>query len=107
MRKSAALILILCILCVAILTGCTSESHRVVVTVKNNRDTSQNIEFHIDGSKKFTAALDPAESVEREFELSLGDHTFELYHEVEGTYELYKTETMDVDSDSSLFFVLE
>jgi outer membrane protein assembly factor BamA len=107
MRKSAALILVLCILCVAILTGCTTENHRVVVTIKNNRGTSQNIEFHIDGNKKFSASLDPAESVEREFELSLGDHTFELYHEVEGTYELYKTETMNIESDSSLFFELE
>lgn len=107
MRKSAALILVLCILCVAILTGCTTENHRVVVTIKNNRGTSQNIEFHIDGNKKFSVSLDPAESVEREFELSLGDHTFELYHEVEGTYELYKTETMNIESDSSLFFELE
>lgn len=107
MRKSAALILVLGILCVAILTGCTTESHRVIVTVKNNRDTSQNIEFHIDGNKKFSASLDPAESVEREFELSLGDHTFELYHEVSGTYELYKTETLYVESDNSLFFELE
>ncbi|MEE9150249.1 MAG: hypothetical protein V3U20_00245 [Thermoplasmata archaeon] len=56
---------------------------------------------------KFSATLDPAESVEREFELSIGDHTFELYHEVSDTYELYKTETLYVESDSSLFFELE
>ena len=90
-----------------VLTGCTTENHRVVITVKNNRDAPQSIEVHIDGSKKFSASLEPAESVEREYELSPGDHTFELYHEVEGTYELYKTETLDVDSDSSVFFELE
>ena len=107
MRKSAALILVLCILFVALLTGCTSEKHRIIITVKNNRDTSQNIELHIDGNKKYSASLDPAESVEWEFELSPDDHTFELYHEVSGTYELYKTETFYVESDSSLFFELE
>ena len=107
MRKSAALILVLFILFVTILTGCTTENHRVLITIKNNRDTSQSIELHIDGSKKFSASLDPAESVEREFELSPDDHTFELYHEVSGTYELYKTETLHLESDSSLFFELE
>ena len=107
MRKSAALILVLCILCVAILTGCTTENHRIIITVKNNRATSQSIEFHIDGKKEFSALIDPAESVEEEFELSNGDHTFELYHEVSGTYELYKTETLYVESDNSLFFELE
>jgi hypothetical protein len=107
MRKSDALILVLSILFVTILTGCTSENHRIIITVKNNRDTSQSIELHIDGSNMFSAFLDPAESVEREFELSPDDHTFELYHEVSGTYELYKTETFYVESDSSLFFELE
>ena len=107
MRKSAALILVLCILCVAILTGCTSENHRIIITVKNNRDTSQRIELYIDGSKRYSASLDPAESVEWEFELSPDDHTFELYHKISRTYELYKTETLYVESDSSLFFELE
>ncbi len=107
MRKSAAFILVLCILFVTILTGCTSENHRIIITVKNNRDTSQRIELHIDGSKRYSASLDPAESVEWELELSPDDHTFDLYHEVEGTYELYKTETLYVESDSSLFFELE
>ena len=63
--------------------------------------------MHIDGSKKLSATIEPAASVEREFEVSPGEHTFELYHEVSGNYELYKTETLDVDSDSSLFFELE
>lgn len=90
-----------------VLTGCTTEDHRVIITVKNNKDTSQNIEFTIDGSKKFSATIDPAASVEREFEVSAGEHTFRLYHEVSGNFELYKSETLDVDSDSSLFFELE
>lgn len=107
MRKSAAFILVLFVLFVTILTGCTTENHRIIITVKNNRDTSQRIELHIDGTKKYSALLDPAESVEWEFELSKNDHTFDLYHEVEGTYELYKTETFYVESDSSLFFELE
>ncbi|UCE39127.1 MAG: hypothetical protein JSW00_07900 [Thermoplasmata archaeon] len=106
-RKSVAFIIFTCILSVSILTGCTTENHRVMITVKNNRDTTQNIELHIDGSKKFSASLDPAQSAEREFEVSPGKHTFELFHEVSGAYELYKTETLDVDSDSSVFFELE
>jgi len=96
-----------CILTVSVLTGCTTEDHRVIITVKNNRDISQNIELHIDGSKKLAATIEPGASVEREFEVSPGEHTFELYQEVSGSYELYKTETLDVDSDSSIFFELE
>lgn len=78
-----------------------------MITVKNNRDITQNIELHIDGSKKFSATIDPAASVEKEFEVSPGEHTFELYQEVSGNFELYKTESLDVDSDSSIFFELE
>jgi hypothetical protein len=99
--------IVICILTVSILTGCTTENHRVIITVKNNKDTSQNIKFTIDGSDKFSSTIEPAASVEREFEVSAGEHTFRLYHEVSGNFELYKTETLDVDSDSSLFFELE
>jgi hypothetical protein len=106
-RKSIVLVIFVCILTVSILAGCTTENHRVIITVKNNRDISQNIELHIDGSKKFSSSIDPGASVEREFEVSPGEHTFELYQDVSGTYELYKTETLDVDSDSSIFFELE
>jgi hypothetical protein len=79
----------------------------VIITIKNNRDLPQNIQQHIDGSMKFSAALDPAESVQKEFELEKGEHTFELYHEISGAYELYKTKTLYVESDNSLFFELE
>lgn len=78
-----------------------------MITVKNNRDTPQNIELRIDGSKKLSSSIEPGASVEKEFEVSPGEHTFELYQEVLGNYELYKTETLDVDSDSSIFFELE
>jgi hypothetical protein len=107
MRKSTVFILILCLISVAVLAGCTSENHRVLITVSNNRDLSQNIRLHIDGAQKFTATIEPDAGVEREFELSKGDHTFELYHQVNGTFTLYKTETMYVEADSSLFFELE
>jgi hypothetical protein len=107
MRKSAVFILILCLLSVAILAGCTSENQRVIITVSNNRDLSQNIKVHIDGDQKFTATLDPAQGVEREFEVSRGEHTFDLYHQISGTYELYKTETMFIEADSGVFFELE
>ena len=102
-----ALVMITCVLLVIMLTGCTTENHRVVVTVKNLRDLSQGIQVHIDGSNEFTATVNPGASVEREFELPLGEHTFELYQEVSGTYELYKTETIELESDSSIFFELE
>lgn len=107
MKKSFVLIILLCLLFPLVLSGCTTENHRVIVTVKNNRDTFQEIKVHIDGDQKFTATLDPAQGAEREFELSKGDHSFELYHKVEGTFELYKTETMYVEADSALFFELE
>lgn len=107
MRKSVVFTLVLCLLAVAIFSGCTTENHRVMITVKNNRDNVQNIKIHINGDQKFIAILDPAQGVEREFELSKGDHTFELFHQVNGTYDLYKTETMYVEADSSLFFELE
>lgn len=89
------------------LTGCTSENHRVMVTIKNNRDNYQNIKVYIDGDQKFTATLDPAQGVEREFEVSKGEHSFDLYHQISGTYELYKTETMYIEADSGIFFELE
>ena len=78
-----------------------------MVTVKNLRDGSQSIQVHVDGENEFTTTVEPGASVEREFELSLGEHTFELYQEVSGTYELYKTETIELESDSSVFFELE
>ncbi len=102
-----AFVLAVCILSISLLTGCTTEDHRVMVTVKNLRDGSQSIQVHVDGENEFTATVDPGASVEREFELSLGEHTFELYQEVSGTYELYKTETIELESDSSVFFELE
>jgi hypothetical protein len=75
--------------------------------VKNNRDSTQNIRVHIDGDQKYTATLDPAQGIDKEFELSKGDHTFDLYHQVNGNFVLYKTETMYVEADSGLFFELE
>ena len=42
-RKPMALVLITCMLSVIVLTGCTTEDHRVMVTVKNLRDNAQNI----------------------------------------------------------------
>ena len=94
-------------LSVIILTGCTTENHRVMVTVKNLRGLSQSFQLHIDGSNEFTATVEPGASVEREFELSLCEHTFELYEDVSGNYELYKTETIELESDSSVFFEIE
>ena len=107
MKKTVGFLLILCLLTITIFSGCTSENHRVIITVKNNRDTFQEIKVHIDGDQKFTATLDSAEGVEREFELSKGDHTFELYDKVNGTYRLYKSETMFVEADSAVIFELE
>jgi hypothetical protein len=107
MRKPLALIILTCILFPLILTGCTEENHRVIVTVKNLRDTPQEIRVDIDGDQKFTATLDPSEGAEREFELSKGDHTFELYDKVNGTYRLYKTETKYVEADDGVIFELE
>jgi hypothetical protein len=78
-----------------------------MVTVKNDRDTSQNIELYIDGSLELTYSLGPKESVEREYTLSEGDHTFELYEEVSGNFTLYKTETLYVETDNSVFLELE
>jgi hypothetical protein len=101
------LVMIICMLSVIMLTGCTQEEHRVMVTVKNLRDVSQNIQVHVDGENEFTSSVGPGASVEREFELPLGEHTFELYQEFSGSYELYKTETIDLESDSSVFFELE
>lgn len=95
------------ILSISMLAGCTTENPRVMLTVKNLRDVSQNIRVHIDGTNEFSATVEPGASVEREFELSLGEHTFELYQEVSGNYELYKTETIELESDSSVFFELE
>ncbi len=106
-KKSLAFVMVAFILSLSMLTGCTTENHRVMVTVKNLRDLSQSIQVHIDGSNEFTTTVEPGASVEREFELSLGEHTFELYQEVSGTYELYKTQTIDLESDSSVFFELE
>jgi hypothetical protein len=106
-KRDIAIIIVLCIFTTTLLTGCTTENYRVIITVSNNRDTIQNIRVNIDGEQKFTAALEPDQGAEREFELSKGDHTFELYHQVNGTYQLYKTETMYVEADSSLFFELE
>ena len=100
-------VIIACLLSVIILTGCATETHRVMLTVKNLRDKTQNIEVYIDGEHEFSASVGPGASVEREFELSLGEHTFDLYHEVNGSYEFYKTQTIDLESDSSVFFELE
>ncbi len=107
MRKSAALVLVLCILCVVILTGCTSENHRVMVTIKNTTDTTKNIEFRVDDKLEISTSLDPKASVEREYELSQGNHIFELYHEVNGTFELCEMRNIPIESDSSVFFELE
>jgi len=102
-----ALVIITCIMAVIVLTGCTTETHRVMLTVKNLRDTSQNIEVYIDGEHEFTSSVGPGASVEREFELSLGKHTFDLYHVINGSYVFYKTQTIDLESDNSVFFELE
>lgn len=99
--------MIACMLSVLMLAGCATETHRVMLTVKNLRDETQNIQVHIDGENEFTSSVGPGASVEREFELSLGEHTFDLYHEVNGSYEFYKTQTIDLESDSSVFFELE
>jgi hypothetical protein len=107
MRKSAVFILVLCIISVVILTGCTSESHRVMVTIKNTTDTTKNIEFRVDDKLEISTSLDPKASVEREYELSQGNHVFELYHEVNGSFELYEMRNIPIESDSSVFFELE
>ena len=99
--------MMLCLISVIVLTGCTAETHRVLITVSNNRDITQNIKVDIDGDQRFTDTLDPGEGAEHEFDLTKGDHTFELYEQVNGTYVLYKTETMYVEADSSLSFELE
>jgi hypothetical protein len=106
-NRSLAIILAAFIFSVTVLAGCTTENHRVMVTVKNLRDVSQDIQVHIDGENEFSASVGPGASVEKEFELSLGEHTFDLYQEVNGSFELYKTQTIDLESDSSVFFELE
>jgi hypothetical protein len=107
MRKPVTIFIIISLLSMALLTGCTEENHRVIVTVKNLRDTPQEIRVDIDGDTKFTAILDPSEGAEREYELSIGDHTFELYDRINGTYNLYKTETLYVEADNAVIFELE
>lgn len=101
-------ITVVCILFTCLLAGCIQgDNHRVIVTIANNRDISQRIQLHIDGSLKFTEEIGPWASIEREYEFQPGEYTFELYQEVSGTFELYKTETIDLESDSSILFELE
>jgi hypothetical protein len=107
MRKSVVFILVLGILSVAILAGCTSENHRVMVTIKNDTDTTKNIEFRIDDKLEISTSIEPKASVEREYELSQGNHVFELYHEVNGTFELSEMRNEPIEADSSLFFELD
>jgi hypothetical protein len=107
MRKSTVFILVLCLLSVAILTGCTSEDHRVLVTIENDTNNDKNIQLHIDDNLELTASLGPKESVEEEFELSQGSHSFKVFHEVNGTYVLFQERNADIEADSSLFFQIE
>ncbi len=89
------------------LSGCTTESHRVMVTIKNTTDFTETIEFRIDDNLEISTSIDPKASVEREYELSQGDHVFELYREINGNLLLYKTENKLIESDDGVFFELE
>ncbi|UCG71020.1 MAG: hypothetical protein JSV09_08500 [Thermoplasmata archaeon] len=107
-RKFVMSITVLCILFISLLAGCIQgDNHRVIVTISNNRDVSQRVQLYIDGSLQFTEQIEPWASIEEEYEFQPGDYTFELYQEVSGTFELYKTETINLESDSSIFFELE
>jgi hypothetical protein len=107
MRKKYAFIMLICIFFTLLLSGCTSENHRVMVTIKNTTEITKSIEFHVDDKLEISTSLEPKESVEREYELSQGNHVFELYHEVNGTFELYEMRNIPIESDSSVFFELE
>ena len=106
MRKFTVFILGLSLLSIAILTGCTTENHRMMVTIKNTTDVIKTIEFYIDDTLKISTSIDPKASVEREYELSQGNHAFELYLEVNGTFELSELRNIPIESDSSEFFEL-
>jgi hypothetical protein len=99
---------IFCILFTSLVTGCIQgDNHRVIVTIANNRDTSQRVQLYIDGSLEFTEDIGPWASIEREYEFQVGEYTFEVHQEVSGTFELYRSETINLESDSSLLFELE
>jgi predicted Ser/Thr protein kinase len=78
----------------------------VWVTIKNTTEESETIEFYIDDDLEITATIEPKASIEKEYELSQGSHSFELYHEVNGTYVLSQSQSNDVEADSSYFFEL-
>ncbi len=105
-KKSAAFTLILCLLSIALFTGCTTENHRVMVTIKNTTEVSETIEFYIDDELEISTSIEPKASVEKEYELSKGSHSFKLYHEVNGTFELSQSQNNNVEADSSYFFEL-
>jgi hypothetical protein len=89
------------------LSGCTTENHRVMVTIKNTTDFTETIEFRIDDELEISTSIEPKASIEREYELSQGNHVFELYHKVNGSFEFYKMQNIPIESDSSVFFELE
>lgn len=107
MRKTFAIIMLAILFLSLTLSGCTTENHRVMVTIKNTTNFTKTIEFRIDDNLEISTSIDPKASVEEEFELSQGDHVFELYHEVNGVFELHKMQNNPIESDSSVFFELE
>ena len=78
-----------------------------MVTIKNTTNFTETIEFRIDDNLEITTSIEPKASVEREYELSQGDHVFELYRKVNGAFEFYKMENKPIESDDSVFFELE
>ena len=107
MRKTFAIILLAVMFLSLALSGCTTENHRVMVTIKNTTDFTETIEFRIDDELEISTSIEPKASVEREFELSQENHVFELYHKVNGTFEFYKMQNKAIESDDSVFFELE
>jgi hypothetical protein len=106
LRKSAVFILIVCLLPVTTLAGCTTQNHRMLVTIKNTTNEVKTIEFYVDDELEISTSIDPKASVEREYELSQGNHVFELYLEVNGAFELTEKRDIPIESDSSEFFEL-
>lgn len=107
MRKTFAIIMLAILFLSLTLSGCTTENHRVMVTIKNTTNFTKTIEFRIDDNLEISTSIDPKASVEREYQLPQENHAFALYHEVNGTFELYEMRNIPIESDSSVFFELE
>ncbi len=107
MRKSIIALTISIVMVIGIFSGCTYPEWPVIVRINNNGNQHENIELNIDGSIRFSGGLNSSESYVRNFILKEGEHTFELYREVDGNYQLYRTATIQVNIERNLTFEIE